>query len=55
MKSFSLFVFFVAIAYERIFIKPGNTDIRFVTGSTNTLFASVCVEFSARKYNRLGH
>ena len=39
-KPFSLFVFFFALAYERIFFKTHSTRSRCVTGSENILFLS---------------
>ena len=45
-----------ALARDEIFIKTQTFEIRFVIGSENRLFAGagVCVQFSARKFYRLG-
>ena len=53
LNSFSLFVFFFALAYERIFIKMHNIKIRFVLGLEYMLLAGGCVQFSAQKFYSL--
>ena len=44
------------LARDKTFIKTQTFEIRFVIGSENRLFAGagVCVQFSARKFYRLG-
>ena len=49
-----LFVLFLALACERIFIKTRSIENRCVTGPENILFAGASVYLSARKFDRLG-
>ena len=54
LKSLSLFLFFFALAHERIFIKTHKIESRFVIEPENILSAGVCVHFSTRKFYWLG-
>ena len=53
-KTSSLFVFFFALACERIFIKMHSAESRCVVGPENILFAGVSVHLSDQKFYRLG-
>ena len=49
-----LFVFFFALAREKVFIRTQSIESRIVKGPDNILFEGVWVHFSARKSYRLG-
>ena len=49
-----LFVFFFALACDRIFIKTHTIESRCVIGAENRLFTGASVHLSARKFYRLG-
>ena len=55
LKPFSLFVFFFALACERIFIETHTIESRRVTGPGDNYIVCRRVEhLSARKFYRLG-
>ena len=49
-----LFVFFFALACERIFIKTRTIGSRCVIGQENVLFTGASVHLSTRTFYRLG-
>ena len=54
LNPLTLFVFFFALAYERILIKTRSTESLCVVGPDNILFAGASVHFSVQKFYRLG-
>ena len=54
LKPFSLFVFALGPARERIFIQMHSAESRCAVGPENTLFAGVCRHLWARTSYRLG-
>ena len=54
LKALDPFVFFFALACERIFIKMHNIESSCVIGFENILFVGASVHLSARKFYRLG-
>ena len=52
-ETFQPFVFFFALACERIVIKAHNIEIERVTGPENVLFEGTSAHVSAQKFYRL--